>query len=103
MADSRSQSVFISLRGAAANRKAHFQSARRTCKFAPEKFWSERAPLVFRFRTGTVCMMNKTVIEVQVREVLLTSGGCGVFMGSEEKVFIISVDESVVSELHMFV
>src|SRR5439155_1680029 len=67
MADSRSQSVFISLRGAAANRKAHFQSARRTCKFAPEKFWSERAPLVFRFRTGTVCMMNKTMIELDGR------------------------------------
>src|SRR6266702_4486865 len=106
MADSRSQSVFISLRGAAANRKAHFQSARRTCKFAPEKFWSERAreraPLVFRFRTGTVCMMNKTVIEVQVRAVLPTSGGCAVFIGNNDKVFIIYVDQTVGSAITMF-
>ena len=39
--------------------------------------------------------MNKTVIEVQVRAVLPTSGGCAVFIGNDEKVFIIYVDQTV--------
>jgi hypothetical protein len=33
--------------------------------------------------------MNKTVIEVQVRAVLPTSGGCAVFLGNTDKVVII--------------
>src|SRR5437762_13669548 len=99
MADSRSQSVFISLRGAAANRKAHFQSARRTCKFAPEKFWLERAPPVFRFRTGTVCMMNKTVTAVHVRAVVPRSGGSSGYIGNNDKVDIIYVDQIVWSAI----
>ena len=39
--------------------------------------------------------MNKTVIEVQVRAVLPTSGGCAVFLGNNDKVFIIYVDQTV--------
>src|SRR6266852_327483 len=39
--------------------------------------------------------MNKTVIEVQVRAVLPTSGGCAVFIGNTDKVFIIYVDQTV--------
>jgi len=59
-------------------------------------------PLVFHFRAGTVASMNKTVIEVQVRAVLPTSGGCAVFIGNNEKVFIIYVDQTVGSAITMF-
>ena len=46
--------------------------------------------------------MNKTVIEVQVRAVLPTSGGCAVFIGNNDKVFIIYVDQTVGSAITMF-
>jgi len=46
--------------------------------------------------------MNKTVMEVQVRAVLPTSGGCAVFLGNTDKVFIIYVDQSVGSAITMF-
>ena len=46
--------------------------------------------------------MNKTVIEVQVRAVLPTSGGCAVFLGNNDKVFIIYVDQTVGSAITMF-
>ena len=46
--------------------------------------------------------MNKTVIEVQVRAVLPTSGGCAVFLGNTDKVFIIYVDQGVGSAITMF-
>jgi uncharacterized protein len=46
--------------------------------------------------------MNKTVIEVQVRAVLPTSGGCAVFVGNNDKVFIIYVDQTVGSAITMF-
>ena len=39
--------------------------------------------------------MNKPVVEVQVRGVAATGGGCAVFLGNEEKVFVIFVDQSV--------
>ena len=60
------------------------------------------ARLVFPLRTRTVYAMNKTVIEVQVRAVLPTSGGCAVFLGNNEKVFIIYVDQTVGSAITMF-
>src|SRR5262245_32414293 len=60
------------------------------------------AQLVFPLRPRTVCTMNKTVIEVQVRAVLPTSGGCAVFLGNNEKVFIIYVDQTVGSAITMF-
>lgn len=47
--------------------------------------------------------MNKTVIEVQVRAVLPTSAGRAVFLGNEEKVFVIYVDESVGAAISMLV
>jgi bifunctional DNase/RNase len=46
--------------------------------------------------------MNKTVIEVQVRAVLPTSGGCAVFLGNGDKVFIIYVDQTVGGAITMF-
>jgi hypothetical protein len=45
---------------------------------------SRVAPLVFQNRSDTVFLMNKTVIEVQVRAVLPTSGGCAVFLGNAD-------------------
>ena len=60
------------------------------------------AQLVFPVRPRTVSAMNKTVIEVQVRAVLPTSGGCAVFLGNNEKVFIIYVDQTVGSAITMF-
>jgi bifunctional DNase/RNase len=58
--------------------------------------------LVFPFQTDNVAAVNKTVIEVQVRAVLPTSGGCAVFLGNNDKVFIIYVDQTVGSAITMF-
>ena len=46
--------------------------------------------------------MNKRVIEVHVRAVVPTSAGRAVFIGNEEKVFVIYVDESVGAAITMF-
>ena len=60
-------------------------------------------PLVFPARRDNVrAGMNKTVIEVQVRAVLPTSGGYAVFIGNNDKVFIIYVDQTVGSAITMF-
>src|SRR5438067_9195291 len=58
--------------------------------------------LVFLSRIGTVKSVNKTVIEVHVRAVLPTSGGCAVFIGNTDKVFIVYVDQTVGSAITMF-
>jgi bifunctional DNase/RNase len=58
--------------------------------------------LVFRPSIGTVNTVNKTVIEVHVRAVLPTSGGCAVFIGNSDKVFIVYVDQTVGSAITMF-
>src|SRR6202045_1714592 len=46
--------------------------------------------------------MSKPVVEVQVRAVIPTSGGCAVFIGNEQKIFVIYVDQSVGAALPMF-
>src|SRR5207302_9497810 len=69
---------------------------------ATERAIHQPPPLVFRDWPGTVCPMNKTVIEVQVRAVLPTSGGCAVFLGDNGKVFMIYVDQTVGSAITMF-
>jgi len=46
--------------------------------------------------------MSKAVVEVQVRAVIPTSGGCAVFLGNPEKVFVIYVDQSVGAAITMF-
>jgi bifunctional DNase/RNase len=46
--------------------------------------------------------MNKPVVQVQVRAGAATSGGCAVFLGNEEKVFVICVDQSVGAAIAMF-
>src|ERR1700740_2642903 len=46
--------------------------------------------------------MSKPVVEVQVRAVAATSGGCAVFLGNEDKVFVMFVDQSVGTAITMF-
>jgi len=46
--------------------------------------------------------MNKDVVEVQVRAVLPLEGSFAVFLGDEEKVFVIYIDESVGTAISMF-
>src|SRR5215213_5638730 len=47
--------------------------------------------------------MSKPVIEANVRAVLPFNNGRAVFIGNEEKVFVIYVDESVGSAISMFI
>jgi uncharacterized protein len=46
--------------------------------------------------------MNREVIEAQVRAVLPLDGSFAVFLGNDEKTFVIYVDESVGSAISMF-
>jgi bifunctional DNase/RNase len=46
--------------------------------------------------------MNKSVVEVNVRAVLPTNAARAVFIGNDEKVFVIYVDESVGAAITMF-
>jgi bifunctional DNase/RNase len=46
--------------------------------------------------------MSKPVVEVQVRAVAATSDGYAVFLGNEDKVFVMFVDESVGTAITMF-
>jgi len=46
--------------------------------------------------------MSKPFIEMQVRAVAAASGGVAVFLGNEEKVFVIFVDQSVGVAIAMF-
>ena len=46
--------------------------------------------------------MSKPVVEVQVRAVVAASGGCAVFLGNEDKVFVMFVDQSVGVAIAMF-
>ena len=48
------------------------------------------------------CSMSKPVVEVQVRTVAAASSGCAVFLGNEEKVFVMYVDHSVGAAITMF-
>ncbi len=47
-------------------------------------------------------MSNSEVLEIEVRAVLPTSGGCAVFLGTDEKVFVIYVDQTVGAAITMF-
>ena len=46
--------------------------------------------------------MSKPVISVQVRALIPTNAGVAVFIGNEEKVFVIYVDPTVGSAINMF-
>ena len=45
----------------------------------------------------------KDVIQVQIRGILPANTGCAVFVGNEEKVFVIYVDEGVGAAITMFI
>lgn len=47
--------------------------------------------------------MNKSVVEIRVCAVLPTSAGRAVFLGNDEKTFVIYVDESVGAAITMFI
>lgn len=47
-------------------------------------------------------MNGKPVVPVEVKNVLATSAGSAVFLGNDEKVFVIYVDHSVGSAINMF-
>src|ERR1700730_148468 len=46
--------------------------------------------------------MSKSVIEVQIRGLCATIVGCAVFLGNEEKVFVMFVDQSVGAAIARF-
>src|SRR3984893_7643640 len=46
--------------------------------------------------------MSKRVVEVKIRAVAATSGGWAVFLGNEDKVFMMFVDQSVGTAITMF-
>jgi bifunctional DNase/RNase len=45
--------------------------------------------------------MQKDVVEVEIRGVMPTSNGCAIFLGPEEKTFVIYVDQSIGSVIQM--
>jgi bifunctional DNase/RNase len=47
--------------------------------------------------------MKNDKVQVQVRSVLPTSNGCAVFVGNEEKTFVIYVDHSVGAAIALFI
>lgn len=47
--------------------------------------------------------MNKSVVPVEIRTVLPFNAGRAVFIGNDEKVFVIYVDESVGAAITMFI
>ena len=49
-----------------------------------------------------ICYMSKPVVEVKVRAVAAVGGGCAVFLGNEDKAFVMFVDQSVGAAISMF-
>ena len=47
--------------------------------------------------------MSSPVVEVQIRAIVPTTGGCAVFLGNQDKVFVIFVDHSVGAAITMFI
>lgn len=45
--------------------------------------------------------MSESVIEVQIRAVFPTTGGCAVFLGDDAKVFVIYIDQTVGAAISM--
>ena len=56
----------------------------------------------WREASDEICNMSKPVVEVQVRAVAAVSSGCAVFLGNEDKVFVMFVDQSVGAAITMF-
>jgi hypothetical protein len=49
-----------------------------------------------------VSSMDKSVVPVQIRALIPTNAGCAVFLGNEDKVFVIYVDQGVGAAIGMF-
>ena len=47
--------------------------------------------------------MSAPVVEVQIRAIVPTTGGCAVFLGNQDKAFVIFVDQSVGAAITMFI
>ncbi|SVD64420.1 uncharacterized protein METZ01_LOCUS417274, partial [marine metagenome] len=45
--------------------------------------------------------MEHDLVEVKVRGVMPTSNGCAIFLGSDEKTFVIYVDPAIGNAIHM--
>lgn len=46
--------------------------------------------------------MSNSVVQIDVRAVLPTTGGCAVFLGNDEKVFVIYIEQTVGAAISMF-
>jgi len=46
--------------------------------------------------------MDKTVVPVQIRALIPTNAGCAIFLGNDEKVFVIYVEQGVGAAIGMF-
>ncbi|MDX2187591.1 MAG: bifunctional nuclease family protein [Opitutaceae bacterium] len=49
----------------------------------------------------TLMAMSKDAVEVQIKGVMPTANGCAVFLGNDEKTFVIYVDSSVGNAIRM--
>ncbi len=59
-------------------------------------------PLSRTGRNASVDRMSNAVLRVEVKSVIPTSGGCAVFLGNDDKVFVIYVDQGVGAAIAMF-
>jgi bifunctional DNase/RNase len=59
------------------------------------------SPLALARAGSHVSSMQKDVVEVSVKGVMPTANGCAVFLGNEEKTFVIYVDHSVGNAIQM--
>jgi hypothetical protein len=67
----------------------------------PDGF-SVRAGLVFGLGGATVVAMSRDAVSVEVRGILPANSGCAVFIGNEEKVFVIQVEHNMGAVIGMF-
>lgn len=58
-------------------------------------------PLAFFFHPGHTWRVKKDVVAVQIRGLLPAQGGCALFVGNEEKVFVIQVEHNMGSVIGM--
>ena len=79
-----------------------FERPRQISRTLKTWVWLFRAVLPLRSDVPDSEIMSKPVIEVQIRGLAATSGGCAVFLGNEDKVFVILVDQSVGAAIAMF-
>lgn len=64
----------------------------------PSVYYLARSAAEFEYSL----LMEKTVVPVQIRALIPTNAGCAVFLGNEDKVFVIYVDQGVGAAIGMF-